>query len=192
VSENIYSINNARRERETLLLLKLTFNVQRQRTAAESGLAFTFTEGVLVKAIKSGAWMLLDEINLASSETLQRLFGLLDGVDGTVTITEVSERARRQQQQRDEKTHHITLTNIITMQRGDLDAVIRHPDFRLFAAMNPATDHGKKDLPISMRSRFTEIYVGEVSQRSERALRKTRNICEPQTRAIQKDSLGVN
>ena len=112
---------------------------ERQRNAAESGLAFTFTEGVLVKAIKSGAWMLLDEINLASSETLQRLFGLLDGIEGTVTITE----------------------------RGDLDAVTRHKDFRLFAAMNPATDHGKKDLPISMRSRFTEIYVGELTSPPE-------------------------
>lgn len=112
---------------------------ERQRSAAESGLAFTFTEGVLVRAIKTGAWMLLDEINLASSETLQRLFGLLDGVDGTVTITE----------------------------RGDLDAVVRHPDFRLFAAMNPATDHGKKDLPLSMRSRFTEIYVGELTNPPE-------------------------
>jgi len=168
---------------------------ERQRVASTSGLAFTFTEGILVKAIRNGDWVLLDEINLASSETLQRLFGLIDGTSGTVTITE----------------------------RGDTTEVPRHPDFRIFAAMNPATDSGKKvrggeersdelasnaissderweersgnlmlhsavtnnillvasllapllparssqDLPSSMRARFTEIYVPELTEASE-------------------------
>jgi midasin len=78
--------------------------------------------------------VLLDEINLASSETLQRLCGLLDDSTGSVTLTE----------------------------RGDADALKRHPDFRLFAAMNPATDAGKKDLPPSFRSRFSELFVDEL------------------------------
>lgn len=78
--------------------------------------------------------VLLDEMNLASSETLQRLCGLLDDKNGSVTLTE----------------------------KGDADAIKRHPNFRLFAAMNPATDAGKKDLPASIRSRFTEIYVDEL------------------------------
>lgn len=78
--------------------------------------------------------VLLDEINLASSETLERLCGLLDDSQGSITLTE----------------------------KGDAEAVCRHPDFRLFAAMNPATDAGKKDLPGSIRSRFTEIYVDEL------------------------------
>jgi midasin len=33
--------------------------------------------------------------------------------------------------------------------------------------MNPATDNGKKDLPESMRARFTEIYVPELTDASE-------------------------
>jgi len=107
---------------------------ERQRVASESGLAFLFTEGALVDAIRTGKWVLLDEINLASSETLQRLCGLLDDAHGSITLTE----------------------------KGDAEAVIRHPDFRIFAAMNPATDAGKKDLPASIRSRFTEIYVDEL------------------------------
>jgi midasin len=78
--------------------------------------------------------VLLDEINLASSDTLQRLCGLLDDPSGSVTLTE----------------------------RGDSTAVERHPHFRLFAAMNPATDAGKKDLPASIRSRYSEIYVDEL------------------------------
>jgi midasin len=85
-------------------------------------------------SVNSFGRVLLDEINLASSETLQRLCGLLDDSHGSITLTE----------------------------KGDATAVSRHPDFRLFAAMNPATDAGKKDLPSSIRSRFTEIYVDEL------------------------------
>ena len=107
---------------------------EQQRLACDSGLAFEFSEGGLVEAIRSGKWVLLDEINLASSEILQRLCGLLDSSDSSIILTE----------------------------RGDSEAIKRHPDFRLFAAMNPATDAGKKDLPPSIRSRFTEIYVDEI------------------------------
>ena len=34
--------------------------------------AFSFVEGVLVKALKEGHWILLDEINLAGADILQR------------------------------------------------------------------------------------------------------------------------
>ncbi|KAJ1726662.1 AAA ATPase midasin, partial [Coemansia biformis] len=34
-----------------------------------------------------------------------------------------------------------------------------HPEFRLFACMNPANDVGKRDLPPGLRSGFTEIFV---------------------------------
>ena len=130
-----------------------------QRVACNTGMAFAFTEGALVEAIRTGKWrvrksqhdlldsitntyetnaydrrVLLDEINLASSETLERLCGLLDDAKGSVTLTE----------------------------KGDSETVRRHPDFLFFAATNPATDAGKKDLPSSLRSRFTEIYVDEL------------------------------
>lgn len=107
---------------------------EQQRLACDSGLAFIFSEGALVDAIRKGYWVLLDEINLASLETLQRLYGLLDDSQSSLTLTE----------------------------RGDAQALRRHDDFRLFAAMNPATDSGKKDLHSSMRSRFTEMYVDEM------------------------------
>ena len=35
---------------------------------AEGGFAFAFKEGALVKALRQGHWVLLDEINLAPSE----------------------------------------------------------------------------------------------------------------------------
>ncbi|KAH9179366.1 midasin [Lactarius sanguifluus] len=93
--------------------------------------AFGFVEGPLVKALRSGDWILLDEINLASPETLESVSTLLRDSVSSITLTE----------------------------QGFMEPVPRHPDFRLFACMNPATDAGKKDLPPNIRSYFTEIDV---------------------------------
>lgn len=101
--------------------------------------AFQFVEGALVTAVRTGHWVLLDEINLASPETLQRLAGLLEG--GGITLTE----------------------------KGDADRVAPHPSFRLFGAMNPATDAGKRELPPALRSRFTEVWVDDVEDRDDLA-----------------------
>ena len=92
---------------------------------------FSFVEGTLVKAIRLGYWVLLDEINLATAETLECLGGLLQSPDGSILLLE----------------------------RGDTQAVKRHSNFRLFACMNPANDAGKRDLAAGLRSRFTEFWV---------------------------------
>ncbi|WVW78385.1 hypothetical protein I302_100339 [Kwoniella bestiolae CBS 10118] len=96
-----------------------------------SKLVFSFVEGPLVKAMKSGEWILLDEVNLASQETLEAISTILEGPTASLVLTE----------------------------RGDVEPIVRHPQFRLFACMNPATDVGKKDLPPNLRARFTELYV---------------------------------
>ncbi|KAJ0395768.1 hypothetical protein ATCC90586_008727 [Pythium insidiosum] len=106
---------------------------ERQKEQVESHFAFAFVEGVLVKALREGHWVLLDEINLASSDTLERISTLLEHDKSAFSLTE----------------------------RGDVEIIRPHPNFRLFGAMNPSTDVGKKDLPPSLRNRFTEIYVDE-------------------------------
>ncbi len=40
---------------------------------AEKGFAFAFVEGALVKAVREGWWLLLDEINLAPAEVCHSL-----------------------------------------------------------------------------------------------------------------------
>ena len=35
----------------------------------------------------------------------------------------------------------------------DTEPIVRHENFRLFACMNPATDVGKKELPLGVRNR---------------------------------------
>ncbi|XP_048323691.2 midasin isoform X2 [Ziziphus jujuba] len=112
----------------------LNLETARQQIAASSGMIFSFVEGAFVTALKNGEWILLDEVNLAPPETLQRVTGVLEGESGSLCLVE----------------------------RGDVSHVRRHPNFRLFACMNPATDAGKRDLPFSIRSRFTEYFVDDV------------------------------
>ncbi|KAL5289670.1 hypothetical protein ACFFRR_009616 [Megaselia abdita] len=101
-------------------------------------ISFAFITGSLVNCIKNGDWVLLDEINLASAETLECL----------TTILEAN-------------------GSIILLEKGDFVPVKRHPNFRIFACMNPSTDIGKKDLAIGIRNRFTELFVDEITKDSD-------------------------
>ncbi|KAL6692625.1 hypothetical protein J3F84DRAFT_103279 [Trichoderma pleuroticola] len=104
-----------------------------QISGGSNTFAFSFVEGNLVKAVRNGDWVLLDEINLASPDTLESITDLLTGPN---------ERP-----------------SILLSETGEIEKIVAHPNFRIFGAMNPATDIGKRDLPIGIRSRFTELYV---------------------------------
>lgn len=104
-------------------------------------ISFAFIPGSLVNCISNGDWVLLDEINLASAETLECLSTILEP-EGSVVLLE----------------------------RGDFTPVKRHPDFRIFACMNPNTDIGKKDLPVGIRNRFTEFFVDELTTDADLSL----------------------
>lgn len=116
---------------------------ERAATVSEGGFAFAFVEGALVQAVREGWWLLLDEINLAPAEVLERISGLLEATEGA------------------------SGSSIVLAERGDVVPIPRHPSFRLMAAMNPATDAGKRDLPAPLRNRFTELYVPEPSTRED-------------------------
>lgn len=108
-------------------------NFGKQFKNIENSFVFQFVEGALVKAIKNGEWLLLDEVNLASPETLDSISDLL--------ADEIEQRS------------------ILLSEKGDIESIKADPEFRIFACMNPATDVGKKNLPLSIRSMLTEIYV---------------------------------
>ena len=112
----------------------LKLETARGQIGASSGMMFSFVEGAFVTALRNGEWILLDEVNLAPPETLQRVIGVLEGENGSLCLAE----------------------------RGDVNYIQRHTNFRIFACMNPATDAGKRDLPFSLRSRFTEYFVDDV------------------------------
>lgn len=90
------------------------------RSALKQKILLGFQKGPLEKAMEEGSWLLLDEINLASSDLLE------------------------------------LITPVLLSHSSNC-----HPDFRLFAAMNPAGDAGKTDLPKSIRARFSEIWVDQ-------------------------------
>ncbi|CAI2351338.1 unnamed protein product [Caenorhabditis sp. 36 PRJEB53466] len=69
-----------------------------------------------------------------------------------------------------EKGHWLLVDEINLAPPECLDAIVHalsasgtHPNFRLFACMNPATDAGKRRLPPSVRTRFTEFFVSETT-----------------------------
>lgn len=106
-----------------------------QISGGSGNFAFAFMEGNIVKAVRNGDWVLLDEINLASPDTLESIADLL--ASGPT----------------DEPS-------VLLSETGEIERIKAHPNFRIFGAMNPATDIGKRDLPLGLRSRFTELYVG--------------------------------
>ena len=56
--------------------------------------------------------------------------------------------------------------SICISERGDLEELERHPNFRLFGCMNPP-DIGKKQLTASLANRFTEYYVDELLNKQD-------------------------
>uniref|UniRef100_A0A670YNZ0 Midasin n=1 Tax=Pseudonaja textilis TaxID=8673 RepID=A0A670YNZ0_PSETE len=114
-------------------------HAQQQMKMTENALVFAFVEGTLAQAVKKGEWILLDEINLATAETLECLSGLLEGLSGSLVL----------------------------LDRGDTEPLVRDPNFHLFACMNPATDVGKRNLPPGIRNRFTEIYIEELQNEED-------------------------
>lgn len=107
---------------------------------AESGFAFTFRKGLLLEALEKGYWILLDEVNLATTETLQSLSLFLNPTDMFVSLGDHS---------------------------SEIKVARRHPNFRIIAAMNPPTDVGKKDLPNGVKNKFTQLYVPEMTNRED-------------------------
>jgi len=97
-----------------------------------------FVEGALTEVVRQGDWILLDEVNMASSETLNCLAGLLESGGG-----------------------------LLLQEASETSAVTRHPGFRLLAAMNPVTNAGIADLGPCIRNRFTEVVVDEMTRAAD-------------------------
>lgn len=100
----------------------------------DSNLVFSFLEGNLIKAIKNGDWILIDEINLATNDVLQKIIPLIED------------------------------KSLLLYEKGDLNYVQRHPQFRIVACMNPANDSGKKPLPPNLAEKFTSIVMSDPSR----------------------------
>jgi midasin len=79
--------------------------------------------------MRYGDWLLLDEINLASDESLACVHAV---IDASLCADE------------DERVFY---------ENANAQPVKIHSNFRLFACMNPATDSGKRNVTQSIRNR---------------------------------------
>ncbi|CAL4138118.1 unnamed protein product, partial [Meganyctiphanes norvegica] len=92
------------------------------------GGTFEWQDSILVKAVRDGGWLLIDNVNVCSPSVLDRLNGLLEP-GGVLTISE----------------------------RGvvgeAVPCIVKHPDFRLFLVMDPQLG----EISRAMRNRGLEI-----------------------------------
>lgn len=108
---------------------------------------FEWSDGPLVKAMKAGHMVLLDEMSLAEDAVLERLNSVLEPSRQLVLAEKGDDRAAGTEE--------------------DDRIITAHDDFRIFATMNPGGDFGKRELSPALRSRFTEIWVPSIRQRSD-------------------------
>ncbi|XP_035827117.1 midasin-like, partial [Aplysia californica] len=110
-------------------LASLTSSISSLRPSGRGGM-FEWVDSMLVKAVRDGHWLLVDNVNFCSASVLDRLNALLEP-HGELSINE----------------------------RGTVDGQIPsikpHPNFRLFFAMDPR--YG--EISRAMRNRGIEIYI---------------------------------
>jgi MoxR-like ATPase len=90
--------------------------------------AFQWCDGILVQALRSGCWLLIDNVNFCSPAVLDRLNGLLEP-GGTLLLSE---------------------RGVVD---GEVEEIRPHPNFRLLFAMDPR--HG--NISPAMRNRSLEV-----------------------------------
>lgn len=115
-------------------MLKKFSNILGSLDKIDSNLVFSFLEGNLIKALRNGDWILIDEINLATNDVLQKIVPLIEG------------------------------KSLMLYEKGDLSYIHRHKDFRIVACMNPANDSGKKPLPANLAEKFTTVWMSDPSR----------------------------
>lgn len=102
---------------------------------SDRGGHFEWRDGPLLRALKEGQWIVLDELNLASQSVLEGLNAVLDH-RGELYIPELGRSFQ-----------------------------IRPQQTKLFACQNPLKQGGaRKGLPKSFLNRFTQVYVESLSK----------------------------
>lgn len=98
----------------------------------DSNAQWVWENGEIIKAMKYGWWVILDEVNLAEPQILERLNSLLEKTP-TLKATETSP----------------------AIEYGGSSGELVHPSFRIFATMNPAEYSGRIALSPAYKDRWT-------------------------------------
>lgn len=95
---------------------------------------FIWQDGIILKAVKEGKWLVLEEINLASSDVIEIL------------------------------NDYLTTGKFFYSENGQQKEIIPHPDFRLFATANPESYSQRQRLSEVFLSRWKIYYQKELSE----------------------------
>jgi midasin (ATPase involved in ribosome maturation) len=100
------------------------------RDAKSGKQTFQWVDGIVVEAMRKGQWLLLDEMNLANPDILERMNSLFDD-DRYLVLSE----------------------------KPDNELVKPHPNFMIFATQNPASYDGRKELSDAMKNRLVRKWI---------------------------------
>ena len=144
-SSNYNSDHSEISEDEIEAIAKIAIEIE--ELGSQFNALFEWSDGPLVKAMKLGQLMLLDEMSLAEDAVLERLNSVLEP-SRLLVLAEKGDDGS-------------------SSKGPDSRVIIAHEGFRVFATMNPGGDYGKRELSPALRSRFTEIWVPSISERSD-------------------------
>jgi len=118
--------------------------------AAAAAAPFEWADGPLVTAMREGALLLVDEVNLADDAVLERLNSVLEP-GRSLTLAEKGGTTTGEDA------------------NGGAEVVVAHPAFRVVATMNPGGDYGKRELSPALANRFTTVWAPAPTERGELA-----------------------
>lgn len=102
-------------------------------------------DGIDIQAKKKGQWLILDEINLAEAQILERLNSQLEKYPN-ITLTENGGTTIRELNEHETELY----------KKGQLPGIEPlHPNFRIFATMNPAEYSGRQPMSPAYKDRWT-------------------------------------
>lgn len=122
--------------------------VESQQIAQAEGLKvpdWRWQDGLDIQAKKKGQWLILDEINLAEPQILERLNSQLEK-SPSIVLSENGGVSVRELNEREQQLH----------KEGNLPGVDPlNPNFRIFATMNPAEYSGRQPMSPAYKDRWT-------------------------------------
>lgn len=128
----------------------------REAAAAASRAAapFEWADGPLTKAMRLGAALLIDEINLADDAVLERLNSVLEP-GRTLTLAEKGSGGSGSGGSGGSNADAATRRHSVF----GAEVVVAAPSFRVLATMNPGGDYGKRELSPALANRFTTVWA---------------------------------
>lgn len=121
--------------------------IESQKIAQQEGLKipdWRWQDGLDIQAKKNGWWLILDEINLAEPQILERLNSQLEK-NPSLTVSENNGVVIRKLNEEEMELY----------QQGELPGVEPlHPNFRIFATMNPAEYTGRHPFSPAYKNRW--------------------------------------